>query len=169
MLQRRANLWVAVPFLAFFLTACGFHLRGQAPIPAALQQLTLNLETGSPAFERDLRNALSRADISVVDALNATADTYELRVNSLSTSDTILARDSSNDVTQVERRLSATYFIRNKDGKALYGPRNVSTSIILGNQNAEESTKSAYNAQQMENAGGQLADELVYDLSYAPL
>lgn len=169
MFQRRSSAWLILPFMALFLTACGFHLRGQAPIPAALQQLTLNLGTGSPAFERELRTALSQAGITVVDSLNATADTYELRVNSLSTSDTVLARDSSNDVTQIERRISVAYFIREQDGKSVYGPRNVGTSIILGNQNAEESTKSAYNAQQMESASGQLASELVYDLGYAPL
>lgn len=169
MYQRRSTFWFALPFIAFLLTACGFQLRGQAPVPAALQQLTLNLDSGSAAFERALRTSLSQSGITIVDSLNANQDVYELKVNRLTTSDTVLARDSSNDVTQIERRLSVNYFIRDNEGKSVYGPRNVSTSITLSNQTAEQSTKSAYNTQQMERAGSQLANELVYDLSYAPL
>ncbi|MBJ7539940.1 LPS-assembly lipoprotein LptE [Marinomonas transparens] len=159
-------------FLAFVtmsMVACGFHLRGQINIPTALKTLILNSQSGSDSFDRALRIALTRAGVTLVNKADATEGILELKVNAISSSDTTLARNSSNDVTQIQRRLSSNYFVRQADGKALYGPRNISTSKTLANQNAEESTKAAYNKEQTEAMGEDLANQLIYDLGYAPL
>ncbi|MBJ7554213.1 LPS assembly lipoprotein LptE [Marinomonas spartinae] len=155
--------------LSFSVVACGFHLRGQVAIPESLKRLVLTSDSGSPDFDTALRIALTRAGVKVVDAKNAGDDVLELKVNHLKKSDTVLARNSSNDVTQIQRELSGVYFIRQKDGKSIYGPRNFSTTQILSNQNAEESTKSAYNQTEMQTMANDLANQLVSDLAYAPV
>lgn len=156
-------------FMVISLAACGFHLRGQIIIPDSLKVITLSSASGSNDFDRDLRIALKKAGVTVLDKAQASADIPELKVNAISTSDTTLATNSDNDITQIERRLSAVYFIRNNQGKALYGPRTVSTSKSLANQNAEESTKLAYNQQQTEGMYEDLVSQLLSDLSYSPL
>ncbi|WP_417552163.1 LPS assembly lipoprotein LptE [Marinomonas fungiae] len=165
-LHARTFWFIPILILALLLSACGFQLRGQTHVPPQLQSITLQLGTGSQDFDRDLRIALAQAGIHVVEG-TPSENLYELKVNPLDVKDTVMARAADNDITQVERRISATYFVRDEQGKALWGPRTISTSIMLNNQDAEQSLKSAYNAEQMQRASGQLADELVYDLNYA--
>ncbi|SBS26378.1 LPS-assembly lipoprotein LptE [Marinomonas aquimarina] len=165
-LQARTLWFIPVLLLTLLLSACGFQLRGQTQVPPQLQSLTLLLGTGSQDFDRDLRIALAQAGIRIVDS-QPSAELHQLKVNPLELDDTVMARASDNDITQVERRIKATYFIRDEEGKALWGPRTVSISIMLNNQDAEQSLRSAYNAEQMQRASHQLADELVYDLNYA--
>ena len=121
--QSRTRWFTPVVFAALLLSACGFQLRGQIDIPTPLQNLTLALESGSSEFNRDLRIALAKSDINIVEE-PPREGLYELKVNPLKTSDTVLARASDNDVTQIERRISSTYFVRDEEGKALWGPRN---------------------------------------------
>lgn len=161
--------FATILMLILSLSACGFHLRGLVKIPNDLQTLTLDSQSGSTSFDTELRIALKRSAVTVIDKASATPDTYELKINAITTDDTVLARNTDNEVTQIERRLSLVYFIRDESGKALYGPRNVSTSQVLANQNAEESTKAAYNAEQTTSMHKDLATHLLSDLSYAPL
>jgi LPS-assembly lipoprotein len=155
--------------LTMTIVACGFHLRGDVTIPARLKTLTLTTESGSDSFDRSLKIALSKAGIVVVDQANATKDTLNLKINAITSTDTELARDGNNDVSQIQRRLSGHYFIRQSDGKSLYGPRTITTTKTLTNQNAEESAKLSYNRAQTEAMSEDLANQLIYDLGYAPL
>lgn len=166
-LQLRSLWFIPILIVTLLLSACGFQLRGELNVPAPLQTLVVSLSNHSQDFNRDLRIALAQAGIETIDA-EPSANLYELKVNPLNTEDTVMARATDNDITQVQRRISATYFIRNETGKALWGPRTVSTSIMLNNQDAEQSIKAAYNAEQMQRVSRQLAEELVYDLNYAP-
>ncbi|BFM48933.1 LPS assembly lipoprotein LptE [Marinomonas sp. THO17] len=167
-LPKTARL-VLFALLSLSLLACGFHLKGTVQIPQRLKMMTLTSQSGSAEFDRALRLTLSKAGVVIVDKANASADTLELKVNGLSSSDTVLARNNSNDVSQVERRLSGVYFVRQADGKSLYGPRNISTNKTLVNQDAEESAKLSYNQTQMQSMYEDLAKQLLYDLGYVPL
>lgn len=151
------------------LIACGFQLRGNVTVPDRLKVITLTSDSGSDSFDRALRIALSRAGIMIIDQANATPDTLNVKINAIASSDTELARDANNDISQLQRRLSAYYFIRQADGKSLYGPRTITTTQTLANQNAEESAKISYNQAQTESMHQALANQLLYDLSYAPL
>ncbi|MGO3344956.1 MAG: LPS-assembly lipoprotein LptE [Marinomonas sp.] len=160
-------LFLAV--MAIGISACGFQLRGNVDIPEALQTLTLVSDVDSQDFDIALRTTLKRSDITIVKAEDAAEGTLELKINPLETKDIVLARNDENETTQIQRRLTATYFIRQEDGKSLYGPRSVNTSRVLANQNAEQSTRAAYNDQQNKEMSEDLARQLIYDLSYAPI
>lgn len=155
--------------LTMSLVACGFHLRGLVELPTQLKLITLNSESRSDNFDRALRIALSKAGATIVDKANATEDTLELKINPITLSDTELATNTSNDTSQVYRTLKGYYFVRQADGKSLYGPRSISTSKTLTNQDDEESSKLSYNTAQTETMYEELATQLVSDLSYAPL
>lgn len=155
--------------LTMSVVACGFQLRGQVDMPARLKVLTLTSNSGSDAFDRSLRIALSRAGVTIINEADATNETYNLKVNPISSADIELARNSSNDVSQIQRRLTSNYFIRQADGKSVYGPRTISTTKTLTNQDGEESAKLSYNKDQTESMNEDLATQLTYDLAYAPL
>lgn len=167
MVRLSSPLFIFIAALSLLLSACGFHLRGEVNLPSQLRTLLLSSQSGSTGFDRDLRTALTRAGVTI--AANDQENPLNLIVNGLQTSDTVLARASDNDVTQLERRLSVSYYLRDDNGKVVFGPRTVSTSTVLVNQDASISVRDAYNAQQMEQLGQKLAQLLVYDLSYAPL
>ena len=155
--------------LTMSLVACGFQLRGQASMPAKLKKITLTSESGSDSFDRSLRIALAKADVVIINKANATKDTFNLKINPITKFDTELARDMDNDLSQLQRRLTSHYFVRQADGKSVYGPRTISTTKTLTNQNAEESAKTSYNQAQEDSMNEELANQLVNDLSYAPL
>ena len=149
-LSRSTHLFLFA-LLTMSLTACGFHLRGQTGIPTSLKTLTLTSESGSTEFDRSLRIALTEAGILIIEKDNATENTLNLKVNKITSSDVELAHDSSNDVTQLQRRLSSYYFIRQTSGQSLYGPRQISTSKTLTNQDDDASVVLSYNTSQAKN------------------
>jgi LPS-assembly lipoprotein len=151
------------------IVACGFQLRGQANMPAKLKKITLTSESGSDSFDRSLRIALTKAGVVIIDKANANKNTFNLKINPITKVDIELARDMDNDLSQLQRRLTSHYFVRQADGKSVYGPRTISTTQTLTNQNAEESAKISYNQAQEDSMNEDLANRLVYDLSYAPL
>lgn len=155
--------------LIMSLAACGFQLRSLAEHPTQLKTLTINSQSGSDGFDRALRIALNKTGIMVMDKTNTTKDTLELKINPITQSDTELATNSSNDTSQIYRTLKSNYFIRQADGQSIHGPRTISTSRTLTNQDDEESTKLSYNTAQTETMHKELAAQLVNDLIYAPL
>lgn len=150
-------------------TACGFHLRGQTPIPTALKTLFLTTESGMPNFDRSLQRALKKAEITIVSNSTIADDILELKISAVTLSDKVLSTDSDNETSSITRTLTTTYFIRAKDGKSLYGPRTVRVKETLYNQNASNSVVEAHNATQLILMQKELADNLRYDLAYAPL
>ncbi|ETI62407.1 LPS-assembly lipoprotein LptE [Marinomonas profundimaris] len=155
--------------LAMSIVACGFHLRGEVNVPSRLKTLTLTSDSGSDSFDQSLRIALTKAGVVIINKANANKSTLELKINKITSSDIELARNASNDVSQIQRTLSSHYFIRQADGKSLFGPRAISTNKTLTNQDAEESAKLSYNTTQTDIMNEALASQLLYDLSYAPL
>ncbi len=154
--------------IIFFLSvvACDFHLRRQVSIPELLKQLVLTSDSGSPTFDRLLRIALTREGITIIDAKDTETDLLELKIKPLKISDSVLARDNYNNITQIQRQLSLTYFIRQLNNKFIYGPRTVSTTNTLSERHAEQSAKAAYNNAQTQSMSNKLASKLIYDLTY---
>ncbi len=166
--SRKTRLLLLV-LLSMSVVACGFQLRGQHSIPNTLYSITLSSESGVEEFDRSLRLALKESGIKVIDQEDASQTTLNLKVNKISSSNLELARDSSNDVSQVQRTLSSHYFVRQADGKSVYGPRHISTSRTLTNQNDDASVTLSYNTAQLREMYDDLATALMNDLAYAPL
>ncbi|WP_438463936.1 LPS-assembly lipoprotein LptE [Marinomonas sp. PE14-40] len=159
-----------IGFIALFISACGFHLKGQVPIPLALKNLKLNSQSEMPSFDQSLNKSLILADVSIIDEDAQVDETVlELKVLKITFTDRTLSTASNNDVTERERTLKASYFIRNNTGKSLYGPRIVTLSRTLSNQDASDDTVLAYNKEQMQDMADDLAKQLVNDLAYSPL
>lgn len=161
---------LSIAFLAIIISACGFHLKGQLPIPEALKTIKLVSLSAIPSFDQALKKSLKLAKVSLINE-NSLVDNnvLELKVLKITYTDKTLSTASNNDVTEKERLMKASYFIRDNTGKSLYGPRTVTVSRTLSNQNASDDTVLAYNNEQMADMAEDLAQQLVSDLAYAPL
>jgi len=76
---------VGIALLTVVLAGCGFHLRSEARLPAALQ--TLRIEGVDPVspLGRDLRNALARAGATVVATDAGATSTLRVGTNRITT------------------------------------------------------------------------------------
>ncbi|MFT2109911.1 hypothetical protein [Marinomonas sp. 2405UD68-3] len=156
--------------LALIISACGFHLRGPNPLPPSLQRIVLNSQSGFISFDQALNSALQRSGITIVKRGTLLSDDIlELTVNPIESQEIILGTASNNDILQLERQLTTHYFIRQTDGKSVYGPRRISTNKLFTEQDASVNTKEAFNEVALSEMAEALAEKLLVDLSYAPL
>jgi LPS-assembly lipoprotein len=58
---------VGIALLTLMLAACGFHLRGEAQLPAGMQRVMVEGADPVSPLGRDLRKALTRSGAQVVD------------------------------------------------------------------------------------------------------
>lgn len=80
----RRPFWI-VPFLFLTLSACGFHLRESAQLPAVLQTLRIeSVDTLSP-LPQELGRALLRRGISLADSADAKVSVVRIISDSLNT------------------------------------------------------------------------------------
>jgi len=156
--------------LALIISACGFHLRGSNPLSPSLQRIALNSQSGFIAFDQALNSALRRSGITIVEKGSIISDDIlELTVNPIDSQEIILGTASNNDILQLERQLTTHYFIRQADGKPVYGPRRISTNKLFTEQDASVNTKEAFDEVALDEMAEDLAEKLLVDLSYAPL
>ncbi len=156
--------------LTLIISACGFHLRGNNPIPPALQRLILTSNSGSIVFDQALYSALRRSGINIVtEDTTSNDDILELTINPIDSQETILGTASNNDILQLERQLTTHYFVHKINGKSLYGPRQISTSKLFTEQDASINIKEAFDKVALDDMAEDLANKLLLDLSYAPL
>ena len=80
--SRRAVLLVV---LASLLTACGFHLREEARLPAGMQRVLIEGAEPVSPLGRDLRRALVRSGAEIVDASAAATAALRIGTNRIST------------------------------------------------------------------------------------
>ena len=166
----RSSRYFLLSLLALMISACGFHLKGQMPIPQALSQMTRTSLSGMSDFDQALKHKLAQANVTLLsESTKVDESIYELKVLNITTTDKTLAKASNNDVTQLERKIKTSYFIRDNSGKSLYGPRSAQVTRTLTNQDASDDVVLAYNQEQMEEMVQELAAEIVSDLAYAPL
>lgn len=100
--------------LILSLTACGFHLKGEALLPQQLQQLQLSL-SGDDDFNAVLTKQLKQAGAKIVNASDASLLNVSFEV-----SPEIIVANSSSTGLQIKRlKVSVDYSLRNGAGKWL--------------------------------------------------
>lgn len=76
---------VLVALFAALLSACGFHLRGEARLPASMQTLSIEGADALSPLGRDLRKALTRTGVRVVDGAGEGAALLRIASNQFRT------------------------------------------------------------------------------------
>lgn len=109
----------AVLGLALLLSGCGFHLRGAAQLPPAMQQTYI--EGGGSDMVRDLRLSLEASGAEVVDSPQAAGAT--LRILSEAFERRVLSVRSNAQVSEYELSYRVQFSVVGADGKQLLAPQ----------------------------------------------
>lgn len=164
--NRRAASLLRLPLVlsaGVALTACGFHLRGAAPVPQAVQPLYLSCQSGIPyALCNGVRNELKRNGIVLEDSEQGH---YVLTLNSLTSDRRATAITQTAVAAQYELRMTAKVSLKTPDGIPLLTNSKVSTfedynydeTSILGERREEQNLdKTLY---------GRIAQQILFKLT----
>lgn len=140
----KALLGLGLVSLLGFLTACGFHLRTEPPLPSTLSPLYLDSPQPYGPFEKALRRELRLAGIALTD--QPAEAKIRLKFLSREENTTQITSSPGSQSTQYGVALNVTYEIQNAAGKRLIGPQSASASTsyslnsnqILASQNQQE-------------------------------
>jgi len=109
------------------LSACGFHLRGTAQIPAALQSIALTGNDGNSDMLQELRRALEAGDVTVLETPEASGFVLALGTESLS--ERVLSVNSNARAGEFELTMSVPFQLRNS-GTVIVGPEDLSIEKV---------------------------------------
>lgn len=113
-------------FLSSTLTACGFHLRGHAPLPAQLKVLYLQTNAPYSDFTKQLKSTLTSAKVMLAD--NAKAAPFTLQILSEGSSQQLTGTSSNGQTSTYISIYTVVYQLLNRNGAAIISPQTVSTS-----------------------------------------
>ncbi len=109
------------PLLLLFVSACGYHLRGEINVPANLQ--SVYLQGASPQLRKALRNALVSSNVSLVDAITQ-ADVV-VQVDKEHMDNRVLSLSTTGRANEYELAYSLQYRLLDKSGKSLAKPQTI--------------------------------------------
>ncbi len=153
--------------LSLVSAACGFHLRGNAPLPAWLERVQV---TGDPRFRDvmdELRHALQRAGAVVVEQ-PASADAI-IVIEGEQRQRRILSVDSNGRPREYELSYRLSYRVRDADGETRIPPRTLVRSREYTFDEAEVLGKSTEREQLWRELRRSAVEAMVDQLRYSSL
>lgn len=116
---------ISILLLAFFLTACGFHLRGSEPIPTELKTLQLITENTLSDFTELLKQALQSRGIQLVSNQQKANALHILSAN-LNQQVTSIGSGGQNTIYLLT--YSVKYQLLNEKGQLINSGKTISTT-----------------------------------------
>lgn len=107
------------------ITACGFHLRTQVLLPTALNPLYIQSNEPYNPLTLELKQILQSQNIVLADRRKDAK--YTLEIQDQSTSTATLSQSASSSTTQYILYYHVTYAITSQDGKAVFGPKTITS------------------------------------------
>ncbi|MGB5338633.1 MAG: LPS assembly lipoprotein LptE [Gammaproteobacteria bacterium] len=140
MTARLAALWMLMACLTGYLGGCGFHLRGNMAMPAAMSVTYIQSEQHYSTLTRDFRTAFRAYDMSVTDERSLA--TAVLRVLGNQIEQAVLSVNTAGKVQEYEIRQTLTFSVTTRDNAPLIDEQTVtlsrayvfSSSDVLGKQ-----------------------------------
>lgn len=135
---------VVITFMALLLTACGFHLRGDVKLAAALNKVYIEGADPYDPLVRELTRSLTTTGAAVVeDSKQATAI---LQILNNSGSRRVLSVSSAGKVSEYELYQILEFKVRDAAGRELLAPQRLEITRdylfdkqdVLGKSNEEE-------------------------------
>jgi len=135
MSQANSSMWwsanmrktiVCLPVL--LLSACGFHLRGHEPMPAAYHRLAVVYATPYSALNRDLTAALKVAGVTILPAVSQHFPV--LHIVAFNQNQQVLSNNGGTALSQVLLRYQLTWFISRGDGRVIIPQQTVTAEQV---------------------------------------
>lgn len=149
-----------VLFVAFSLTACSFHLRGRAPLPAQLQPLFISTNQPFSDFTKQLKTNLKSTSTEIVDGANKAA--YTLQIISAVYTQSIGSISASTNTRLYTLILTVNYQLLNRQGKTILPIQAIAATRTL-TVNANQVLGSSIEALTMKR---EMRDEVIQKMVY---
>ena len=131
--------------LTLSLSACGFHLRKQPPLPPELKTLYVQSDQPYELLTLQLTQILRSMGVTLVDTAKEAPVTLKIFNERYTTS--ILSESASSSTKQYTLFLTVQYQMQNSSGKVLFGPKTVrEQSNYTINENQVSSTNTQQNS-----------------------
>lgn len=150
-----------VPLLAiaFALSACGFHLRRNAPLPASISRMHV-VVSGNDLLERKLTRALQNANVTVED--HGGPGIAELRIPMASFATQSLSQGGYVQITEYAVRMHTEIDITDGEGKVVLPHQ----SIDMQDEYSYDSTETIGTASEVQQIQGSLIDDTVQAIMF---
>jgi LPS-assembly lipoprotein len=145
--------------IAFALSACGFHLRRNAPLPASMSRVHL-VVSGNDTLERKLTRALQNAGVQVED--NGGVDTAELRIPVARFATQSLTQGGYVQITEYAVRMHTEIDLVGSDGEILLPHQ----SIEMQHEYSYDSSDPIGNASEVTQIQDSLVDDTVQAIMF---
>jgi len=153
-------LRVALPLAAALaLSACGFHLRRNAALPASMDHVHLTVSGGGD-LERALTRALENANVTVED--NAGPGVAELRVPVAAFGTQSLTQGGYVRITEYAVNYNVEFDVTGADGKTVLPHQRIS----MQREYSYDSTDTVGNASQVQQIQRSLVDDMVQAIMF---
>ena len=110
------------------LSACGFHLRGSISLPEGVEPIYVS---GNNAIATEIRNQLSSNDIQITNDI--TQAQYQLIISDHSAQKRTVSLGEGGRVAEYQITINTSFTIKDRQGKTLVEPRQLSTRKIIRN------------------------------------
>lgn len=158
--RKTSRLLQAVLLLSVLaLSACGFHLRANATLPAAMQRVHLTVN-GSGDFQRSLARALRASGATVEDA--GGLGIAELRVPTAAFSTDTLSAGGYARITEYAVHYQVQFSVVDGSGAMLVEPQR----IDMQREYSYDATNSVGNASQVQEIQRSLNDDMVQSIMF---
>jgi LPS-assembly lipoprotein len=145
--------------IALVLSACGFHLRRNAPLPASISRIHL-VVSGSQTLERKLTRALQNANVTVED--NGGPGIAELHIPVASFATQSLSQGGYVQITEYAVRMHTELDLTDGEGKVVLQHQ----SIDMQDEYSYDSTETVGTAAEVQQIQGSLVDDTVLAIMF---
>ncbi|MBU0455490.1 MAG: hypothetical protein KKA99_01725 [Gammaproteobacteria bacterium] len=145
------------------LSACGFQLRGNMPMPPQLHTLYIESQAPYDSLMRQLKTALKRSGIRLVNAPNLAPMTLQITNENVSYNQTSIG--NSQNTRDYSVNYSVQYVLQNAKGKTLYAPSMLSAQKTITLNAQEVITSSNKYNDAVRDLQNDLVPKLLFQLS----
>lgn len=150
----RAPFLCVVAF-ASLLAGCGFHLRKEAQLPAAMQRVHIEIADPASPLAKDLAKALPRSGAQVVDKVEAGVAVMKISANTLSTD--VLSVGGTARANEYALRYHVEFAVEDSAGTAILPKQ----TIELSREFTFDATQALGVASETELLGKELERDMV--------
>lgn len=144
---------------AMALTACGFHLRANARLPASMQRVHVTVNGGGD-FQRDLARALQTSGVTVEDA--AGPGIAELRVPLAAFSTETLSAGGYSRISEFAVRYQVQFSVTDAGGQVLVPLQR----IDMSREYSYDATNTVGNSSQVQEIQRSLNGDMVQSILF---
>ena len=152
--------------LTFFLTACGFHMRGYTSLPDSIKRIAIEPNTPYLPLQNELSEMLKYSGATIVTAAQQPSSILYIKSDRFRTEDTSIGADGR--VREKSYIYAISYELKTSKGATLMGPETLSNErIVEFDPNAVLSQTSEEHIIRNE-LRNDVVNQLMRRLSYAP-